>query len=108
MDVMCKNCGHSVEEHAASCGCWHTEKNPARICACVLFPIKIYQIHISEQQARLDTNRAQVAYLTKERDSLRNIIKVLRGALHSIIGNIHNSEVVLNICDDTLRVIENV
>ena len=107
MDVFCK-CGFSVLDHDDS-GCWKQSVSElGQKYHCEMTPNQVYQIYITEQQARLDTNRQQVAYLIKEKESLRNVISELRGAFHRIIGNLNNSEIVLEICDKVLRIIDNV
>ena len=67
-DITCK-CGHDAKLHtAAGCliigGCW-----------CELSSEKVLRVHITEQQARLDTNRAQVTALIAERDALKNQLR---------------------------------
>jgi len=99
MDVICKDCECNIDEHSDS-GCCHCD-------ICDNSPSDIAKIYITEQQARLDTNRQQVAYLMKEQEYLWNVFVELRGAFHRIIGNVNNSEIVLEICDKVLRIIDN-
>jgi C4-dicarboxylate-specific signal transduction histidine kinase len=63
MDIICK-CGHEADNHD-DYGCIS--------CAykCEINEREVLHIHITEQQARLDTNRAQVAALIAERDVLK-------------------------------------
>ena len=106
MDIICK-CGHDVTQHEEMAGCFQCAIDPDNLDGCVLTRDQVYKIHIAEQQARLDTNRQQVAYLMKEQEYLWNVFVELRGAFHRIIGNVNNSEIVLEICDKVLRIIDN-
>ena len=100
MDIICK-CGHKPSEHGRGF-CYGDG------CACNLTETEVYLVYITEQQARLDTNKQQVGRMIKEKEHLRNVIVELRGAFHRIIGNVNNSEIVLMICDKVLRIIDNV
>lgn len=61
MDVTCK-CGHNVDEH----GDWKCSK-----CNCELGEVEVYQIFITEQQARLDTLRMQVDRQIEEKKIIK-------------------------------------
>ena len=64
MDIICK-CGHNAHIHST-----RNETCLVNACYCRLNEEEVYQIYITEQQARLDTNRAQVEALIAERDAL--------------------------------------
>ena len=101
MDIVCKECGKNVDNHPDDFGM-------GGIGNCKFSQSDVYKIYITEQQARLDTIRMQLERIIPERNKLKNIIgKKLRGSFHSIIGNLHDKETILNICDTALRIIEN-
>ena len=63
MEIICKTCGNSYEKHSGPFN--YSE------CACMLSQTDVLLIHITEQQARLDTCRAQVEALMAEKGELK-------------------------------------
>lgn len=67
MEIICK-CGHDATEHKGPFGCMAYADRLHNLCECRLSIADCYLVYITEQQARLDTNRAQVEALIAERD----------------------------------------
>lgn len=77
MDIICK-CGHKAEDHYSE---EYITACAFQSCDCKLSKRNVYEIHIAEQQARLDTNRQQNAVMAakikqvrKQRDFLFNAL----------------------------------
>jgi hypothetical protein len=97
MDIICK-CGHEADNHD-DYGCIS--------CAykCEINEREVLHIYITEQQARLDTNRAQVAALIAERDALKaqklELIKAIEAFLDCKFDCDKTARDVLGkVCDD--------
>ena len=99
MDIICK-CGHNAHIHST-----RNETCLVNACYCRLNEEEVYQIYITEQQARLDTNRAQVEALIAERDALKaqklELIKALEAFLDCKFDCDKTARDVLGkVCDD--------
>lgn len=76
--ITCK-CGHKAGEHGRGF-CYADD------CTCKFYESEVYEIYITEQQARLDTLRMQLERIIPERDALKKMvdnltyeIKILKG-----------------------------
>jgi len=85
MDIICK-CGHSVEKH----GMWICGVED---CHCHSGRVEIYEIYITEQRARLDTNRAQVHSLIYREGLLQEKLNKIQAELNYALYGVDNDPV---------------
>jgi len=88
MDVICK-CGHGVKEHK---DVFHVILGKGK-CDCRFTEEEVYLIHITEQQARLDTNRAQVQSLIYREKLLQEKLNKIQAELNYAIYGVDDDPV---------------
>ena len=103
MDVTCK-CGHSVKMHMSDSGCCHTSGMSSSLCMCTINQNQVYEIYITEQQARLDTNRQQNAVMAKKIKKQNNKIDFMFSQLFRISSGhgLYDENDMIKIARETL------
>lgn len=105
MDIICK-CGHNATDHHDYYHCSLVDSK----CNCVLTEADVLHVHITEQQARIDTNRAQVESLVgqvksliEEREDLKQELEERRENFTVMLGRLLETEkerdTLLNLVD---------
>ena len=96
MDVICKDCECNIDEHSDS-GCCHCD-------ICDNSPSDIAKIYITEQQARLDTNRQQNAVMAKKIKKQNNKIDFMFSQLFRISSGhgLYDENDMIEIARETL------
>lgn len=105
MDVMCK-CGHNIDVHNDEWGCMADTGK----CDCNFDKEDVCQIFITEQQARLDTNRQQNVVMAKKIERLEGEKKELITALSRIsLGRgMYDENDMIRIANETVAKVTNV
>jgi len=105
MDVICK-CGHKYSQHALfnMSGCLDVGLDKGGNCKCGLSQSDVLIIFITEQQARLDTNRQQNVVMAKKIKKQNNKIDFMFSELFRISSGhgLYDENDMIEIARETL------